>query len=370
MLHRARIVRIFLAGMLVLWLTSAAYANQRSMYQITAEVPSQSRNDRITAFSEAMGALIIKLTGTPEAASVENTQELIKNAEQYVTLYNYHTPTQQELIAKAKRFGDHYYKLDIVFDRDGVNNKLTSSGLSVWKGDRPSLLLWIVTEQYGNRTIVDDNSHSVLQQHFKRQSEKLGIPIIYPVGDLEDSASLSTSELWGLFAEPILRASQRYGTQAIVAIKAAQTRPDEYTGRMIFYFQGKQSSQEFESISASGMTHNIISFVTKRMAQFYASSPSQNDTTTIKLQLDGLNSPESYAECLNYLSNLAAVRELSVSRIQKSSVLFDVKLTGSTVKLEAMINLGRALKKRELFVKGEVNNWSPTLRYQWRKSGS
>lgn len=44
----------------------------------------------------------------------------------------------------------------------------------------------------------------------------MGLPVSIPLMDLDDNMAVNATDVWGRFADPILKASQRYGAEMVV----------------------------------------------------------------------------------------------------------------------------------------------------------
>jgi hypothetical protein len=123
--------------------------------------------------------------------------------------------------------------LDITFNRTAVNKLLQDNALSLWGSNRAETLIWIAFQSRRIRLTGDFDDHLCqrqgkrlhtaltplvrhhqIAQALKVASIQWGVPLLFPLLDMEDRRSLPMAEHWGLFPAAVAKASGRFGVGA------------------------------------------------------------------------------------------------------------------------------------------------------------
>ncbi|MGH8223274.1 MAG: DUF2066 domain-containing protein, partial [Woeseiaceae bacterium] len=197
----------------------------------TARVPldpvdPQSRNN---AYDAALDQILVRITGSPEAANSPLLEELFPNPSRYVLQY---------------RPGEGN-SLVVTLDGAAIESVLRRAGQTVWASDRPLTLLWLAVDWgQGEREIVgaDDAARNpgamrsidrnrLLRERVLETANRRGLPVAFPLLDTEDLEAVSFSDIWGGFDAPLLRASVLYGANAVLIgrVRPAAGQPSRCT---------------------------------------------------------------------------------------------------------------------------------------------
>lgn len=97
---------------------------------------------------------------------------------------------------------------------------IRDAGLPVWGQRRPDTLLWLATEdENGNRQIIDDGAKGPVSSRLRELAVERGVPVVFPLMDLDDSVNISVFDVWGRFARTLQTASVRYQPDYIVGAR-------------------------------------------------------------------------------------------------------------------------------------------------------
>ncbi|MCF6239263.1 MAG: DUF2066 domain-containing protein, partial [Candidatus Marinimicrobia bacterium] len=168
--------------------------------------------------------VLLKVVGDNAALNATDLAPILGQPEQFIQQYQYHRMnkmsddlTQPDVL-----------ELQLIFNENELNRSLIELGLPVWGKSRPEILLWLAVEDGGVRSIVGENDiDSELPSILKQALTKRGLSLLIPLMDLQDQTQVSFADLWAGFAEPILKASQRYGTQVVVIAKIIRKKNGE-----------------------------------------------------------------------------------------------------------------------------------------------
>lgn len=184
---------------------SANAVKVTDLYHTVVPLTDTSKESVVEAQSNALAEIFIRVSGQKEILSNEEIRAALKHANQYVT---------GEMQRKE---GDELF-LALDFSDDEIAKTLSKAKATLWGSNRPQTLIWQVTSR-GHRKIEWDQKPDDYTRAIKKQAGYRGLPVLLPIGDLEDVNSVSVSDIWGGFIEPILTSSQRYMPDSLLVTK-------------------------------------------------------------------------------------------------------------------------------------------------------
>ena len=300
---------------LVFWFclagSSSVYALQvPGLYSHSVVVANESQSERSRAFSEGLSAVLIKLTGKPEALELAGVARAISNAASFVEGVSY---------ADSGSAGQRQLTVD--FSPTLVDELLERQGVPVWNSNRPSVLVWMaLQEESGGRRLFDPELDAELFSTLRSFSESRGLPLIFPVLDFEDRRGLSSDQLWDLEVAAIERASERYSPDSILAGRLLVTPSGELVGLWRFQFRD-------EARLIDGLDTELAA---------YLESPLR--------EVDGIRDLADYAALNAYLLQLGAVNALTLSALDADRLELNLNVAGGEQRLRDLIALDRNLR--------------------------
>lgn len=325
----SQVLRLALAlAVSVFWVTlaPAATVSYAGLYEAEADMEQDTQARRARAFREAMGVVLVRLTGRADAATGEDTADIRRNAERYVQQY--------------RATGDG--KLWVSFDAGALNKAMAERGLPIWGTERPAVLLVLAVDEGGGERFVlsaedevPDPESSELRNRVQDLADYRGLPIILPLMDAQDRSVISFTEAWGGFDQALIDAGDRYRADSVLLgrVQAGQ----EFRVRWTLY-------DEDQSYRWTGTIEDGIHGTSDRFAQRYAVSTEAAAEGEIGLAVRGVSSLDDYGRVLAYLEQLTAVRSVSVRGLDDDTVEFGMRLIGSIENVDRAIRLGGMLR--------------------------
>jgi len=303
-----------------------------------AQVPAgDSRSD---TFGNALGAVLVKLTGHRGIMVDPTVMNRFAEAEAYVEQH------------RTNPDGSVW----VLFDQVALRRALDSIGQPVWGEERPVTLTWMVMD-YGTGTrdilaaesdvereqglfevaqpIGDPERQIAVRDILQATAAERGLPLILPLVDSQELDIVSIADVWGGFTESLVLASQRYGVDAILVgrarvsfVEIAQVRWTLMLGSERFDWEGD---------IASGPD---------RIADFFAArfATSSSALGQMQLRVDGVDSLDDYGRLSRYLSTLDVVEDFSVDQVADQTVVLSVLVRGDADQLMRNIALRRVLQ--------------------------
>lgn len=272
-----------------------------SLYEAGIEVVDKTEAARKEAVTLAFRQVLVKVSGRQDLpASLSNA------AQSMLASVGYTRTDQGQLMLAA------------VFNQPQVDQLLQAAGYPVWSNNRPSILFWVGKGSGSGRALVADGDAGFYPQ-FRQALDRFGLPVVWPVLDLEDNMALPVYKLFGLFRDDIDQASLRYATDAVSALRVEPVATGWHVSGYLAL--GAQSmpvditATTLEAVAADTAAH-LAGILVNRFAVL--SAPEVTGDGTL-LRIEGV---DSYADCQQLLSRLQ--KTAGVSSVRLLSVSHDV----------------------------------------------
>lgn len=202
------------------------------LYQIEIVAPSQSAGDRGQAIKQALFAVLDRILVADDISKIPVVQEMLNGAQHYVKQFQY------SLIAADEYSESDARLIRVEFDENQILEVLRKGQVGIWSDIRPQTLLWLVVEEDGKRQFYNADTMSEIESALSLASKIKGVPIIYPMLDLEEQQRISISEVLGVDSRNLLAVSARYEVSSIMAGRLVK-KGDCWQGEWAFHFDGK-----------------------------------------------------------------------------------------------------------------------------------
>ncbi|MDT1012652.1 DUF2066 domain-containing protein [Plesiomonas shigelloides] len=210
--------------------------------------------------SEALDDMLIRYSGLRELPASPALQSAQQQAGRYIA----QTQTRNENGEKTA---------DVSFDPAAVQHLAQTLGLPVWNHDRPAIMLWLVDNRgnnsAGDRRIMLDQEYSAAREQLRQVAMERGIPLLLPLGDLEDNMAVSASDVYGNFINPIAAASLRYQPDAVLV---ASLNNDSLTWHLYDAAPDKlqTSLPQSQEYTLPGAPDQTVGEMLEQVADYYA----------------------------------------------------------------------------------------------------
>ncbi|MDN5871141.1 MAG: DUF2066 domain-containing protein [Nitrococcus sp.] len=302
----------------------SAAASPHDLLAAGAPVADQSAQARAEALESAITQVLVGMTGRAELAHSTRVADLIKSPQPYLQQYHYERGEdgQLELIAR--------------FDGQSLRRALAKRGIPSWQAKRPPVLVWFAFDSGDEHGLVTEDAGEQPGEALRTAFAELGIPLIFPLLDLEDRQRVRYSDVYGGFSEPVLAASRRYSTELILMLRVRAT-PTGWNGRWALYRNGAGGSWESRGVSIEQMLSDGAQALAARLRPDYTLLPDLTASTLMPIRVNGVGSLERFASVERLLAQLPGV--------------IGVRLSGAGpdwVRMRLTLNVAPPLVQREL----------------------
>ena len=307
----------------------ASAAQLSGLYEASAPLADEGSRARDAAFVEAMEQVLVRVTGRRDIARDPAVGELLAQPGAYVQQF------------RETDEGD----LWVSFDKNAVDEVLSGSGLPIWGGERPAVLMLLAMDLGGGRRSVlaaedevPDPETLALRESVNEQAELRGLPLVLPLMDAQDRSVVSFTDLWGGFDQVLLAAAQRYGVDAVLLGRFRYDEPDRIRWTL---FEGT------ESWRWTGRFSEGIDGAGDQLAARYAVATGSALEGEVGLAVSGVSEYSEFARVLRYLQGLTAVERVAVRTLDDDQVVFGLSLRGNLENVDQAIRLGGILSPDE-----------------------
>lgn len=367
----------FLVLCLCLFSLNASAVNVSDLYRVSVAVDNQGDASRKQGIQRAFQQLLIKVSGSQNVLTNPTLIEASGNSERYMQGFSY----QQD------GFDEQVY-LQAWFSKALVVPLIKRAQAPIWGENRPLLLNWLAIEPTENMEIGrfdvarlirdaqgdinDDNlsntdsavessvversaivrgervlisgQNAKLQKRFDRAFSERGLPVLWPMDDLEDQTSLPLNQLWWLSTDSVRVASQRYQADSILAGKLNQTSTGVWQYEGILLHGNEKRNILTDSDSPMGALTLATGVVGQYFSdQFAIKSDLMNGRSGIRVLVKKVGSFTDYSKVLAYFKSITGVRTVEVAQVDRDNLELYLSLEGSWDKVQRIISLDNKL---------------------------
>lgn len=281
--------------------------------------------------------VLVRVSGDSEVERNEVLGAGLRDPGRYYYQYSYSASEHTLLVDEERRPAR---VLQLEFEPSAIAGLLREAGLPVWGSNRPGVIVWIAVDDGTGRVMLLESDTGDTAESLASHAGRRGLPLLYPLGDLSDSASLSVAEVWGSFLDRVQGASMRYGADSILTGRVL-VLGDQYAGRFSYRVNETWRNVEVVAFGADELAGWVIDQMADDMASVYAIGSGR---TSVWLEVEAVDSLFDYAELNRYLAGLTPVVDLFVAAVEADVVRLRLDTEGATTVLLELIELDERLQ--------------------------
>ena len=322
------------------------------LYRAEVDVADHSAGQLQVATRRGFAQVLVKVSGRRAVLGTDEVRQALDDSRSYMQKYQY------------RRRPDGLLGLQIHYDSKLVSDLLTKAQIPLWPSNRPPVLVWIVVDDPTDRRFVTRESDPQKVDLLQREFERRGVPMMFPLLDLDDMAQLPLYDLWELDPSSILRASRRYRVDNILAIRLDGLSAIGWQGDWLLL---RDEGDVFDSFGRSPLAdiyRDGIDFVAGDMVARYAVSAESSVASRIYIHIEGVGSYLQYRELVEFLQSVELVETVRPAKIGDDSMLLALSSQAGAEQLGRILALEQRLRRQ-----GEPPPDSagprPELAYRW-----
>lgn len=283
---------------------------------------------------QALAQVLVRVSGKAEVTELPQVKAELAKAAGYVKQFE-----------NVRQAGGN--RMRVLLDADKVNQLLQQQGVAVWGALRPDTLVWLVEQKGSERQFVRQSSHnlnSAMQQAFRQAA----LPLTLPLYDMDDLLSLSETDVWAGFWQPVEQASSRYSADVVIiaSIEKQQTDGKEQL-RLNWQRQdnGRILRDEVIGADEASVMQQFTVVLAAQLSERYASVLSGDSGGQFKLQVQQLTNLADIVQVQRLLQQVVGVSQVTVSSYHAGIANYTVQ---AAISAEGLLNALRFNKQLQL----------------------
>jgi|GEM_PF-692487 len=335
-----------------------------------AEVPveSQSRSDQKKAAQEGLMNVLVRISGSEAVRRKSQLVRKAKNALSLVSELQYADLEDREL--KDQGF-KHLAKFR--FSERLVRKLLADAELPVWSVNRPQTLVWLVEDSAASgKQMMPYDKENPLFSGLEEASYYRGMPLVFPLLDLDDQVNLSPSALWALDEKAIVKASARYNAGVILVGKFSVMSSGRVVSSWQYIHAGRTSVYNLRGDTPKQVGYDALLPIADLLASKYSYHSANSEY--FSLVVERIETYADYRGLINGLTSFDSITDVKVDAVAGDQVALRFKSQASLSQVKNQIAMTRkltvvpsaSLANTPEWQRPEAGSPENPLRYRWR----
>lgn len=314
----SRSARLLFAALLLMTVT-ALPALQR-VHEAAVPVPDRSEAARERGVREALGEVLVRLSGERSVLSRSGAEALLAKPGRYLQQYQY-----EQVEGLMLRVG---------FDATALEDAMREYGLPLWGRTRSPLLVWLAVDDADRRFLVGAGDAEPLADELRAAAQRHGVELVLPLLDLEDQARLGYSDVASGDLTRIAQASERYQARAVLA-GLLQRLDGVWTGRWVQRSAGGAVRWQDSAAAPGALLDQALGEAAQRLAPRSPPSPYAGlAASRLAVAVEAVDGLDDYVRVTEHLRALAPVSGVALMSTGPGRLEFQVDVQGGAAALD------------------------------------
>ena len=309
----------------------------RNLFQTEVMAKSQAPADRNAAIKEALSIVLQRIMVGDRIFDDPTVQTALAQAPFYVKQYQY------ALIESGRGSEGSERLMRVLFDEIPLLNLLRTGKLGIWSEIRPETLVWLVVEEHGQRRFFRPEAMADLDYAITKASKQKGLPLIFPLLDLDERSQISVNDVLSAYPEELLDVSSRYDVVSILAGRLVR-KQGCWQAEWAFYFdqgvdQWMRPCATLHETLLGGMegAYNTLS-------RYYGVKPDVLEAGSVLLNVAGITGMNDITRVGEYLQSLPMIKAVQWVSVKDGLNRYKIYFEGDLRVLENRIGAGQMLQ--------------------------
>ena len=271
----------------------------------------------------ALQQVFVKVSGNKEVNHLPGSKLSLKDINAMLAQFSYYKGKKQT-----------YFIAN--FDEQKINQALSALQQPIWGEMRPTTLIWLIKTEQSGRQLVSDSylqrrADRVLSETIQQEQLARGVPLQFPLMDLEDNLAVSVSDVSGRFYNILARASTRYQVENIVSAELRQINAMQWQLSWQLFSHSSQNK-----VLLSGVQHgekaDVIAQMLDTISDYYARQYAISENTDEKfyqrIYIKGIDSLTRLTKMHQVLSDMPSISSYQILSVEHNLVSIKVKIKG------------------------------------------
>jgi len=307
------------------------------LFEVEVIAKSQSREDRNAAIKEAMTIVLGRVMAGRNIFQDPVVQSALVDAPRYVQQYQY------SLVPMASGSAGSSRLMRVLFDETALLDLMKASKLGIWNEIRPEMLVWLVVERRGRRSLYRQGVGPEMDKALFAAAKRKGLPLLLPLMDLQDQQNISVKAVLSVHSEALLKASERYDTPAVLAARVVHGKSC-WLADWTLYFDQKISQWSSPCSTLFEVMLSGMQGAYDKLSDFYAVKVGVLEQGEVTLKIMAIKGIDDMTRVTDYLEGLPGIKSVSWLRVEAGGNFFKIESAGERQEILDMLALGRILE--------------------------
>lgn len=285
-----------------------------------AEVTVNSENDaeRRGATIRALGQVLVRLTGNPQAGGNSVVRRASGSIDSLVLESSFRQDPQTIN-------GVPTYKsvLAVSFDPDAVDALIAGAGLKFWTSTRPKPILWLAIDDGRGPRLVTGQQTKVVKPLADRGLER-GMRYLLPAGTSAEQAAVSS--IWSLNGQALQVLTDRYRNDTQLLGKVYRKPPGWAADWLLMQDGAELARWSFADANPRRVIASGVDEGADAIARRDAVALDTGAAGPQQVEISGVNTQGDYVRVMAYLQTMAVVRKVGVLEAQPGRLRLSLDL--------------------------------------------
>lgn len=334
---------LLLALVLLAMPLQAAVIAPRNLYEGEVLIEPKGAPAREVLMRQALGQVLVRITGDREISKRKEGIELIKLASRLVQQFDYDRRPAPPIKGALPTVTPPQIKVFRArFDARVLDSHLRERGLPVWGRERPVTQVWLGVQEEGARWLLTEGIVEVEAPSLLQAALGRGVPIA-----LAESASANELQDVMQGATGNLVAAAKAAGYRRLLVGRITRKGAQWNGNWTLLDNDGHIQDTWQGTAAN--PEEAFAFGIDQMANAYAARYAVRGGTTVasgavRLMVSGVEGAADYVRVSKFLNSLSSTTAVELVEMSDGYALFDIRLRGDRVNLQQSIALSNLLK--------------------------
>lgn len=335
--------------------TMNVYAQSHvDFYRVYIPVTSQTIAERERAAKEGIEVVIRRMADSRQPNVESLLTEVQSKAWSYVQQFEYQAIAPEDVETEV----NYVNRLMILFSPQLIKALFRQAQINFWPESRPNTLVWLVEDTIDEgKQLLNSYSDSYVVTGMNRAAELRGLPIVYPLLDLEDQIELSAEQVWSLDDQAIRTASKRYKADVILVGRFSVTSSGKVRATWQFYHQNDTRVYDNMADDMSQIGNLGLAPLADYLLSKYAIPAVSEQSPDFIMRITGVSQFGIYRQVIDYLESLTIVNHVMVQATGGDELILSVRAETDIDRFVATIKLGGKLSVVSSSSSSELPQW-------------
>ena len=334
-------IRFFLA-LILLVSQSAIAVVVDDLYVVELAVPDQTTTVRLDTFKQGFQQVIVKVSGSDAALKSRAFISAQSRSDRYIKQFSYVQASSGSQEASEDEAVD-VLNLRMSFNQRLIESLLRENGFPVWGRERPSSLVVISYDVNENIKLVSDGNTPELIGMLDERSRAYGVPLLFPLLDLEDIALVDVGVVASREYSSIEAMAARYSPDALIVGQLIGRSGGGWQGDWEVRSSGQLFRWKFQAASKEEVIDQVIRNLAKVLANEFALEVNTEGNQQLLVRVDSVADLQDVIALQQYFSRLSVIESVRVALISANTVSFELVLRNQIEDLQKLLEIGSVL---------------------------